>query len=250
MEEKRRHSRSISPIDEERLTNGQRLRLLYSTLKQSCDYQQGFSSTDGGKGLARCMLLLGHGGTGKWTAINAIRVQLQEEWEMVMAPTGKAATVIGGSTIFNHKHGLCLPIKDESFKKLPENDRLLELQQKWKDVKIIFIDEFSIISLKHLHWIDHRLRQIKGIDTPFGGLITVLLGDTGQLPPVGGKCLWNNKETNNEFELQGRTLYQRYFKSVVILTENKRIANDEDAKEYKDHPTFNLRAPLAQYRHL
>ena len=69
------------------------------------------SSTDGGRGLSRCMVVLGRSGTGKTTGINAIRAGLEEGTDSVMAPTGKAAMVIGGSTIFNNRNGLCLPTK-------------------------------------------------------------------------------------------------------------------------------------------
>jgi len=179
------------------------------------------------------MLLLGRGGTGKSTAINSIRAQLEKGTDVVMAPTGKAATVIGGSTIFNHKYGLRLPLKDDKFDSLPQDDKLLEMQERWVPVRIVFIDEFSMLSQKHLYWIDHRLRQIKHCNLQFGGLIVVLLGDTGQLPPVGGHCLWSEKHTQNKYDLEGRCLYRKHFKTVVILTENKRIANDVDAKRYE-----------------
>ncbi len=42
----------------------------------------------------------------------------------------------------------------------------------------------SYIGPQMLAQIDKRLRNIMGVDEPFGGLSVILLGDSFQLPPV------------------------------------------------------------------
>ncbi len=71
---------------------------------------EGESCSDGGSGFSRLIFVHGQGGTGKSTCVNAVRAQLDPVHEAVMATTGKAATVVGGSTGFNKKNGLVLPV--------------------------------------------------------------------------------------------------------------------------------------------
>ncbi len=88
----------------------------------------GQSLTDGGPGLSRCVILRGRGGTGKTTCVNAVRAQYNQEEEAVMATTGKAAAVIGGSTVFNSANGLSIPIPGQQYKELSAGRRLMHLQ--------------------------------------------------------------------------------------------------------------------------
>jgi hypothetical protein len=71
----------------------------YDILSTILDYDEGESCTDGGTGFSRLIFLRGQGGSGKSTCVNAARAQLDPGDEAVMATTGKAATVIGGSTV-------------------------------------------------------------------------------------------------------------------------------------------------------
>ena len=65
-------------------------------------------------------------------------------------------------------------------------------------------------------WVDKRLRQATGkLDCPFGGLSIILIGDFGQLPPVGDKSLYS-QPTNSELSIHGHHIYQ-LFTTVVVL---------------------------------
>jgi hypothetical protein len=92
------------------------------------------------------MLLLGKGGTGKSHTIYSILTDMEEKKEkyLVMATTGKAATVIGGSTVHSVKDGLGIPIDPKAFQVL-EGATLKNLQIRLKDLKPIVIDEFSML---------------------------------------------------------------------------------------------------------
>ena len=149
----------------------------------------------------------GRGETGKSTCVNAVRNTLGNNEEAVMATTGKAATVIGGSTVFSKKNGLALPVGKGAFKKLPNGPILGRLQEKFRDTRVIFIDECSMLHQKHLYFIDQRLRQIKCNDKIFGGIAVVLIGDTGQLPAVKGRVMWEEKPKNQN-DVAGLHLYR------------------------------------------
>ena len=43
-----------------------------------------------------------------------------------------------------------------------------------------------------LSYVDKLLRQITAVNKPFRGLVVILFGDSGQLPPAGANSLWVN----------------------------------------------------------
>jgi len=73
-----------------------------------------------------------------------------------MAPTGKAASNICGSTIHSHKKGLSLPTRG----KLTDlkGERLDYFQNKYKNLKLVIMNEFKMISQKMLYYINKHLR--------------------------------------------------------------------------------------------
>lgn len=52
-------------------------------------------------------------------------------------------------------------------------------------LKILIIDEISMVSSGTFNYIDKRLLQIKDSTQPFGGITVVAVGDLYQLRPVG-----------------------------------------------------------------
>ncbi len=45
------------------------------------------------------------------------------------------------------------------------------------------LDEVSMLSADGIDGLDHRLRQVRGKDQPFGGLQLIFCGDMAQCPP-------------------------------------------------------------------
>ena len=77
-----------------------------------------------------------------------------------------------------------------------------------------------MIGLKLLSAIDTRLKQIfpQNFDRPFGGLILVLFGDFGQLPPVMDSPLYANVNGTRSPTLQAASwVYQSTFTQVFEL---------------------------------
>ena len=210
----------------------------YNILTDILECKYGKSSTDGGLGFSRLVFLRGRGGTGKSTCVNAVRNMLAATEEVVMATTGKAATVIGGSTVFSKKNGLALPI-GKTFNQLPAGPILRRLQDKYKYVRVIFVDECSMLHQKHLHFMDQRLQQIKCNNFIFGGIIVILIGDTGQLPAVLGRVMWE-KKPKTPFHIAGLNLY-REFQTVVTLKENLRLEQDDLEATFYDACLTRLR---------
>jgi ATP-dependent DNA helicase PIF1 len=127
------------------------------------------------------MIVIGTAGTGKSYLINSLRqlfVQQQHpDGLKITAPTGIAAANIYGCTIFS-----LLNLMNEDV----NAERLLSLQNKMKNVKLLIIDEYSFLSIAIIDRLDRRLRKVfcHHSDVPFGGLNILLCGDPAQLPPV------------------------------------------------------------------
>ena len=67
-----------------------------------------------------------------------------------------------------------------------------------------------------LAWIDKRLRQASGkLDLPLGGFSIILIGDFGQLPPVGDKPLYASP-SSHPLSVHGHHIY-KLFNTVIIL---------------------------------
>lgn len=181
------------------------------------------------------MYIAGVGGTGKSHVIRAIvdvfRRHGSADKILLGAPTGIASVLIGGYTI----HALtCLPKKD--FAKNPE-----VLQQIWKDVRYLIIDEISMIGAVLLALISRQIASAKGWipgmpDVPFGGINVIFLGDFGQLVPVREQSVFSHKldkkissnqgqSVRGQLALHGVNLW-RQVQTVVELKKNWRQADD------------------------
>ena len=101
---------------------------------------------------------------------------------VVMAPTGTAAFQVGGLTI--HTSLAVPPNTDlEDFEFL-SFERINTLRNAWQNVRLLIIDEISMVGNRMLHTINLRLQQVRGTSTPFGGLPVLVFGDLYQLRPV------------------------------------------------------------------
>ena len=167
------------------------------------------------------LIIIGEGGTGKSYLINAIRNYLKDSCT-ITATTGKAAFNINGITIHSF---LKLPVGRMAKKDL-SGQSLHTLQDNLLSVEYIIIDEYSMLGQKTIGWIDRRCRQATGFkDSLFGGKSIILIGDPGQLPPVGDKPLYHDKPSNPIAE-QGYLAY-RMFDNVVELDVNQRVRGNE-----------------------
>ena len=124
---------------------------------------------------------------------------------------------------------LKLPIGTRGNKELT-GESLFRLQQSLNEINYIMIDEHSMLGQTTLGWIDKRCKQVTGnYDKVFGGMSLILIGDPGQLPPVGDKPLFHTKPSSAIGE-QG---YQSYkmFDKVVKLTVNQRVEGISSTQE-------------------
>ena len=237
------NQRAIKEVDPATLnTEQQQFYKLMETMLRYYDNDSNIKSvTDGGEGFHRGVVLKGRGGTGKSTVLNAVRSNLLQSHDqaIITATTGKAATMIGGSTIYSAQHGLAIPVSDKPYVPLQGNV-LRDLQNLFRPVVVLFIDEYSMLPQHSLYHIDKRLREVKVKNCPFGGLIVVLVGDLAQLPPVGAVPVWCERDKvgskkKDEKTMNGLKLWKEHFKTVIELKQNVRIkADDVNAVAFND----------------
>ena len=104
------------------------------------------------------------------------------------------------------------------FEELPAAS-LTPLQQAFKDIHYLVLDEKSMIGQVHLAWIDRRLRQIYPArnNDYFGGLNILLVGDFHQLPPVGQAALYSNLPARPlELASHGKGAYEAIDRTAVL----------------------------------
>lgn len=196
----------------------------------------------------------GSGGVGKSWLIQAIERLFQVMDDhlslCITASTGSAAANINGRTIHSaiglNLKGFC----SERVEKL--------LMNKWKETKMLVLDEISMISGQLFSQINKRLNHLKGYhdneDAYFGCTpIVLVLGDFAQFPPVSATSLifpakksaatpFPDPEDDNlpiddkprnvkaaAEQLAGFQLFDK-FNNVVILNEQMR-ATDPDLRE-------------------
>jgi hypothetical protein len=93
---------------------------------------------------------------------------------------------LGGREKAGSGGGGSIPV---DFSKPIPDDRLRRLRKKFRNVRLLLIDEISMVPVDLLGHVNHRLQIIMENDSLFGGLVVVMFGDFDQLPPVTGQSL-------------------------------------------------------------
>ena len=98
----------------------------------------------------------------------------------ITASTGLAALALDGATI----HSMAgvqrgKGTAEELIEQMREG-----VKQRWKQVKAITIEEFSMLSAAFLDLLDAVARRLKWCNKPFGRVRIILVGDLAQLAPV------------------------------------------------------------------
>jgi len=137
------------------------------------------------------LIVSSQGGTGKSRVIDERKQTISHHLcdtplpVVIAAPTGLAAFNVGGTTI--HRM-LCLPVehgKPADYCRL-QQEQLTLLKSTLKGMKLLIIDEVSIVSSLTVLFIHIRLTEVMGSNELFGCVSVDCLADLLQLPPVKG----------------------------------------------------------------
>ena len=157
-------------------------------------------------------------GTGKSLIIKYITALLHQELGkdsyILCTPTGVSATLINGKTLHSVFQ---VPKTMKEFRSLTgEKER--QLQNSFKNVKFLILDEYSMVGCKTLAMIDARCRQATGnANEDFGGLHVYFLGDIRQLPPVYDNAFFSHHQETT-LGKKGKSLIKNFEKAYLLNT--------------------------------
>ena len=125
--------------------------------------------------------------------LNSIKGENPDNVKVVKtAPTGKAAFNINGNTL----HSAFKIPANRGFEYCAlDSDRLNTIRTQLKKLKLIFIDEISMVGSGTFNFLNLRLQQIMRTNEPFGGISLITVGDLFQLKPVFDKWIFENSQT-------------------------------------------------------
>lgn len=164
--------------------------------------------------------ITGPAGSGKTHVLNLFIDYLKSHDIAVgiTASTGIAATHMGGMTIHSWSGmGVKAELDSSDIKDILKKSHI---KRRMDQVKVLIIDEVSMLHHFRLDLVDAILRAAKKKDEPFGGIQVVLCGDFFQLPPVS-----RMGEPPSFFVYQSQSWKEADFK-ICYLEEQYRQTDD------------------------
>jgi len=134
--------------------------------------------------LGHNIYLTGAAGSGKTFLLNVYIKHLKKHEVAVgiTASTGIAATHMNGMTIHSWSGiGINDKLNSQQLGKIAKKSNI---KKRFKDTKVLIIDEVSMLHHYRLDLINQVCQYMKKSNLPFGGLQIILCGDFFQLPPI------------------------------------------------------------------
>jgi len=103
------------------------------------------------------------------------------------------------------------------------DDECNSFRAKYKHLKVIIIDEVSMVGSKMLTIINRRLQQISQCRKSFGGISVIIVGDLRQLPPVGDRYAFQPLSSSKLPSLAENTVWKnfRFFELTDVMRQKR-----------------------------
>ena len=147
---------------------------------------------------------------------------------LLLAPTGKAGYTIKGNTVHS---ALAVPANQSlrNYKRL-DSSRLNTLRNQFGGVKLIFVDEISMIGNSMFTiQLNNRLKDIKGCTEDFGRVSIIAVGDLFQLAPVMDGYIFKDLK-NLDYAVLAPSLWHQHFR----MFELNEIMRQRDSKLFAE----------------
>jgi DNA replication protein DnaC len=140
----------------------------------------------------RNVFYTGSAGCGKSTVLKAFvkRFEAQGMKVNILAPTGRAALDINGTTTWTYA-GWTPDHHKKPLKELKAGAHGKFVRKRLCETDVLVLDEISMIENLHLERLNAVMKEARNSDKAFGGVQLVVTGDFCQLPPVRpfGHCI-------------------------------------------------------------
>ncbi|XP_055685465.1 uncharacterized protein LOC129791330 isoform X3 [Lutzomyia longipalpis] len=174
------------------------------------------------------IFLSGSAGVGKTRVINCLYQLITSHYDnmpngnpeslkvLVCAPSGMAAFLINGTTI--HR-AFALQVTQNQSNTGLSDDVANTIRCKLRDVKLIIVDEVSMVGSNTFLKMDMRSRQIFGVNRSFGGKSVIIVGDLNQLNPVKDVPIYKPPTKSNANIFNSNPLWDefKYFELTEIM---------------------------------
>lgn len=161
----------------------------------------------------RNVFYTGSAGCGKSTVLKAFvkRFAAQGMRVNIIAPTGRAALDINGSTTWTYA-GWTPDSHKKPLKQLKAAAHGKFVRARLCETEVLVIDEISMVENLHFERLNTVMKEARNSDAAFGGVQLIVTGDFCQLPPVkpfghciecGGELTKNKEETEYKCRLHG-----------------------------------------------
>ena len=207
------------------------------------DQQYAFERFKSGENL----FITGPGGCGKTYLIKQMIQSMNADGirYQVCAMTGCAAVLLGSGARTLHSWsgmGLAVGPKDVIVRKMAHHKKAAG---EMKKVRVLIVDEVSMMSKKIFEILDLALRAVKRVEAPFGGVQVIFTGDFFQLPPVGssndvesGLFAFESPRWSATFRLENHVVLRHIFRQSD--EEYKQILNEIRCGELSESSVATL----------
>lgn len=125
------------------------------------------------------VFITGFAGSGKSFIINKFQ---SENHYAILASTGAAALLVGGSTLHSFFGLGAMQFRDDLIiEKALRNPRV---KDRIRRINGIIIDEISMLDARTLNVAELIARKVRDSESPWGGIRIIAVGDFAQLPPI------------------------------------------------------------------
>jgi hypothetical protein len=127
----------------------------------------------------------GSAGCGKSTVLKAFVKRFREQGleVKIIAPTGRAALDINGSTTWTYA-GWTPDHHKKPLKELKAGAHGKFVRKRLQETNVLIFDEISMVENHHFERLNVLMKEARGDSRAFGGVQVIVTGDFCQLPPV------------------------------------------------------------------
>jgi len=195
------------------------LKLMDSLNEEQRDIVMDINSKVKNKQVPFHYFLTGGAGTGKSQTIKAVYQSLIRQYRseaseetapeiLIVSFTGMAAHNVDGMTAHSAFH--LTAGKRENISNMQPSTKNT-MRANLHNLKVLIIDEISMLSSKFLDQISFRLGEVfdkKAMQ--FGGISVLVVGDFNQLPPVGGRLAFQTKDVDTTAALTSNPQWELF----------------------------------------